>query len=39
LNIAPAFFQTVIDALFSAIVPWIDKVFAEDSQRGLPQFS
>jgi hypothetical protein len=35
MNIAPGFFQTVADALFSAIVLWIDKLFAEDSQRGL----
>jgi hypothetical protein len=38
LNIAPAFFQTVMDALFSAIVLSIDKLFAEDSQRGLHNF-
>ena len=28
LNIAPGFFLTVEDALFSAIVLWIDKLFA-----------
>jgi hypothetical protein len=38
LNIAPNFFQTVTDALFSAIVLWIDKLFAPDSQRGLYNF-
>jgi hypothetical protein len=38
LNIAPSFFQTVNDALFSAIVLWTDKLFAEDSQRGLCNF-
>jgi len=38
LNIAPSFFQTVTDALFSAIVLWVDKLFAQDSQRGLYNF-
>jgi hypothetical protein len=38
LNIAPAFFNTVTDALFSAIVLWIDKLFAEDSECGLHNF-
>lgn len=35
MNIAPAFFSTVIDALFSAIVVWVDKLFGERSERGL----
>src|SRR3989338_9340049 len=35
LNIAPAFFLTTIDALFSAIVLWVDKLFGERSERGL----
>jgi hypothetical protein len=35
MNIAPAFFLTVIDALFSAIVLWVDKLFGERSERGL----
>lgn len=38
LNIAPCFFQTVADASFSAIVLWIDKLFAEDAERGLHNF-
>jgi hypothetical protein len=38
LNIAPCFFQTVEDALFSAIVLWIDKLFAEGAERGLHNF-
>jgi hypothetical protein len=38
LNIAPSFFQTVTYALFSVIELWIDKLFAEDSQRGLHNF-
>lgn len=38
LNIAPGFFLTVEDALFSAIVLWIDKLFAEDADRGLHNF-
>jgi hypothetical protein len=35
MNTAPAFFSTVIDALFSAIVLWVDKLFSERSERGL----
>ena len=35
MNIAPAFFSTVIDALFSAIVLWVDKLFGDRSERGL----
>ena len=35
LNVAPGFFLTVQDALFSVIVIWIDKLFAEDADRGL----
>jgi hypothetical protein len=38
LNIAPGFFLTVEDALFSAIVLWIDKLFATDADRGLHNF-
>ena len=38
LNIAPGFFMTVANALFSAIVLWIDKLFSGDSQRGLHNF-
>jgi hypothetical protein len=38
LNITPCFFQTVEDALFSAIVLWIDKLFAEGKERGLHNF-
>jgi len=38
LNIAPCFFQTVEDALFSAIVLWIDKLFAEGAERSLHNF-
>ncbi len=35
MNTAPAFFTTVIDALFSAIILWTDKMFDEKSERGL----
>jgi hypothetical protein len=35
LNVGPGFFLTVQDALFSVIVIWIDKLFAEDADRGL----
>jgi len=38
LNIAPCFFQTVDDALFFAIVLWVDKLFAKDAERGLHNF-
>jgi hypothetical protein len=38
LNIAPVFFSTVIDALFSAIILWVDKIFDKHSQRGLHHF-
>lgn len=38
MNIAPAFFLTTIDALFSAIVLWVDKLFGERSERGLVNF-
>jgi HEPN superfamily AbiU2-like protein len=38
LNVAPCFFQTVEDALFSAIVLWIDKLLAEGAERGLHNF-
>jgi hypothetical protein len=38
LNIAPAFFQITIDALFSGIVMWIHKLFDESGERGLWNF-
>lgn len=38
LNIAPGFFSTVADALFSAIVLWVDKLCDERSERGLHNF-
>ena len=38
INISPAFFQTVIDSLFSVIVIWVDKLFCEKSERGLWNF-
>lgn len=38
MNIAPAFFQVVLDALFSVIVLWVDKMFDEQSERGLANF-
>jgi hypothetical protein len=38
MNIAPAFFQIVIDALFSVIVLWVHKMFDEKSERGLADF-
>ena len=38
MNIAPAFFQVVIDALFSVIVLWVYKMFDENAKRGLANF-
>lgn len=38
MNIAPAFFSTVTDALFSAIIIWADKIFDERGQRGVFDF-
>jgi hypothetical protein len=38
MNIARAFFQVVLDALFSAIVLWVDKMFSDKSERGLWNF-
>ena len=38
INISPAFFQIVIDSLFSVIVIWVDKLFCEKSERGLLNF-
>ena len=38
MNIAPAFFQVVVDVLFSAIVLWVNKMFDDKSERGLANF-
>ena len=38
MNIAPAFFQTVLDALFSVIVLWVQNMFSQKSERGLANF-
>ncbi len=38
MNLAPAFFSTTIDALFAAIVLWVDKLFGSRSERGLLNF-
>jgi len=38
MNMAPAFFQVALDALFSAIVLWVDKLLSEKSERGLVNF-
>lgn len=38
INISPAFFQIVIDSLFSVIVIWADKLFCKKSERGLWNF-
>ena len=38
INFAPAFFSVVTDALFSAIVLWVDKLCDEKGQRGIFDF-
>lgn len=38
MNISPAFFQVTIDALFTAIVLWVDKLFGTTSERGFVNF-
>jgi hypothetical protein len=35
MNIAPSFFQVTLDALFSAIVLWVDKLLGKRSERGF----
>ena len=38
INLAPCFFQTVVDGLFSAMIIWIEKLTAKNSERGLYNF-
>jgi len=38
LNLAPAFFHTVEDSLFTTIILWADKLFDEKGERGLFNF-
>lgn len=38
MNIAPAFFQVTTDALLSAIILWVDKLFDERGKRGIFNF-
>ncbi len=38
IKVAPPFFLVVRDALFSAIVLWVNKLFDEKSERGLVHF-
>jgi hypothetical protein len=38
MNVAPAFFQIITDALFSSIVLWVDKILGHRSERGLVNF-
>ena len=38
MNLAPAFFSITIDAVYSAIVLWVDKLFGSRSERGLVNF-
>jgi hypothetical protein len=38
INLAPCFFQTVIDGLFSVMTLWIEKLTSQTSERGLHNF-
>ena len=38
LNLAPAFFHTVEDSLFTTIILWADKLFDDRGERGLFNF-
>lgn len=38
MNISPVFFQLTIDALFAAIVLWVDRLFGKSSERGFSNF-
>ena len=38
INIAPSFFQVTLDALFSAIILWVDKLLGTRSERGFIHF-
>jgi len=38
MNIAPCFFGTVLDALYSGIILWVDKLLGDRSERGLLDF-
>lgn len=38
INLAPCFFQTVIDGLFSVIILWAEKLTSNKSERGLYNF-
>ena len=38
LNLAPGFFRTVQDSLFTTMVLWADKLFDEKGERGLFNF-
>lgn len=38
INLAPCFFQTVIDGLFSVIILWIEKLTSKTSERGFYNF-
>ena len=38
IDIAPALFQITTDALLSAIILWVDKLFDERGERGIFNF-
>ncbi len=38
MNIAPAFFQTILNSLFTCIINWTHNLFSTKSERGLFNF-
>ena len=38
MNIAPAFFETVTNALRSVLILWVDNLFDERGERGIFNF-
>jgi hypothetical protein len=38
MDLAPAFFSTTADALFWAIITWVDKLFDKQGKRGVLNF-
>ena len=38
INVAPSFFQITLDALFSGIILWVDKLLGPRSERGFINF-
>lgn len=38
MNLSPAFFRVTIDALFTTIVLWVERLFGKNSERGFLNF-